>query len=68
MVTPADAQNSLAARELLFWAKQYLDITTYTVRRPPDAKGFVVLTRWAVERYWSWIVGQPSLPRPRTAA
>lgn len=82
MVTPAHAQESLAARELLFrlalphpeiaivwadsacarnglvpWAKQYLDITINTVRRPPDAKGFVVLPRrWAVERCWSSIM------------
>ncbi|WP_353962943.1 transposase [Streptomyces sp. NBC_00878] len=36
MVTPADAQDPLFARELLFrWAKKYLDITIKTVRRPP---------------------------------
>jgi transposase len=82
MVTPADAQDSLVARELLFrlalmhpeiaivwadsayaknglipWAKKYLDITVKTVRRPPQANGFIVLPRrWAVERSWSWIM------------
>ncbi|WP_175647285.1 transposase [Streptomyces cyaneochromogenes] len=39
------------------WAKEYLGITVKTVRRPPDAKGFVVLPRrWAVERGRSWIM------------
>ncbi|GAB2991652.1 hypothetical protein GCM10023080_066790 [Streptomyces pseudoechinosporeus] len=39
------------------WAKTHLDITIKTVRRPPDAKGFVVLPRrWVVERSWSWIM------------
>lgn len=39
------------------WAKTYLDITIETVRRPPEAKGFVVLPRrWVVERSWSWIM------------
>lgn len=82
MVTPADAQDSLVARELLFrlallhpeiaivwadsayaknqlvpWAKKYLDITIKTVRRPPGAKGFIVLPRrWVVERSWSWVM------------
>ncbi|MEV6947098.1 hypothetical protein AB0N07_35085 [Streptomyces sp. NPDC051172] len=38
------------------WAKEYLDITLKTVRRPPEAKGFVVLPRrWAVEHGWAWI-------------
>lgn len=39
------------------WAKTYLDITIKTVRRPPEAKGFVVLPRrWVVERSRSWIM------------
>lgn len=39
------------------WAKKYLDITIKTVRRPPGAKGFIVLPRrWVVERSWSWIM------------
>jgi transposase len=82
MVTPANARDSLVARELLFrlalmhpeiaivwadsayakndlipWAKKYLDIIIKTVRRPPQAKGFIILPRrWAVERSWSWIM------------
>ncbi|AZQ40043.1 hypothetical protein EJ357_47195 [Streptomyces cyaneochromogenes] len=46
-----------AKNGLIPWAKKYLDITLKTVRRPPEAKGFVVLPRrWTVERGWSWIM------------
>ncbi|MEV8546423.1 IS5 family transposase [Streptomyces sp. NPDC051572] len=49
--------DSAYAGKLVTWAKTYLDITIKTVRRPPDAKGFVVLPRrWVVERSWSWIM------------
>ena len=49
--------DSVYAGKLVGWAKTYLDITIKTVRRPPDAKGFVVLPRrWVVERSWSWIM------------
>ncbi|WP_406480419.1 IS5 family transposase [Streptomyces sp. NBC_01615] len=49
--------DSAYAGKLVIWAKTYLDITIKTVRRPPDAKGFVVLPRrWVVERTWSWIM------------
>lgn len=49
--------DSAYAGKLVTWAKTYLDITTKTVKRPPDAKGFVVLPRrWVVERSWSWIM------------
>lgn len=55
--------DSAYAGKLVTWAKTYLDITIKTVRRPPDAKGFVVLPRrWVVERSWSWIMRAPSLP------
>ena len=51
------ADFGYAKNELVAPAKKYLDITIKTVRRPPDAKGFVVLPRrWAVERSWSWIM------------
>ncbi|WP_078600003.1 transposase [Streptomyces violens] len=55
--------DSAYAGKLMAWAKTYLDITIKTVRRPPGAKGFVVLPRrWVVERSWSWIhAGPPSL-------
>lgn len=47
------ADSAYARNDLVAWAKKYLDITIKTVRRPPDAKGFVVLPRrWAVERGW----------------
>jgi transposase len=49
--------DSAYAGKLVTWAKTYLDITIKCVRRPPDAKGFVVLPRrWVVERSWSWIM------------
>ncbi|MFD3926618.1 IS5 family transposase [Streptomyces sp. NPDC058614] len=49
--------DSAYAGKLVTWAKTYLDITIKTVKRPPDAKGFVVLPRrWVVERSWSWIM------------
>ena len=49
--------DSAYAGKLVTWAKTYLDITIKTVRRPPDAKGFVVRPRrWVVERSWSWIM------------
>ena len=49
--------DSAYAGKLVDWAKKYLDITIKTVRRPPDAKGFVILPRrWVVERSWSWIM------------
>ncbi|AZQ32156.1 hypothetical protein EJ357_00575 [Streptomyces cyaneochromogenes] len=49
--------DSAYAGKLVTWATTYLDITIKTVRRPPDAKGFVVLPRrWVVERSWSWIM------------
>ncbi|MGW1615573.1 transposase, partial [Streptomyces sp. NPDC002285] len=49
--------DSAYAGKLVDWAKKYLDITIKTVRRPPDAKGFVVQPRrWVVERSWSWIM------------
>jgi transposase len=49
--------DSAYAGKLVTWAKTYLDITIKTVRRPPDAKGFVVLPRRrVVERSWSWIM------------
>jgi transposase len=45
--------DSAYGQKLLTWAKKYLDITIKTVRRPPDAKGFVILARrWVVERSW----------------
>ncbi|MBT2423791.1 transposase [Streptomyces sp. ISL-22] len=37
--------DSAYAGKLVDWAKKYFDITIKTVRRPPDAKGFVVLPR-----------------------
>ncbi|MGW2724017.1 hypothetical protein [Streptomyces sp. NPDC001492] len=37
--------DSAYAGKLVDWAKKYLDITIKTGRRPPDAKGFVVLPR-----------------------
>lgn len=49
--------DSAYAGKLVEWAKKYLDVTIKTVRRPPDAKGFVVLPRrWVVERSRSWIM------------
>ena len=49
--------DSACAGKLVTWAKTYLDITIKTARRPPEAKGFVVLPRrWVVERSWSWIM------------
>jgi transposase len=49
--------DSAYTGKLVTWAKTYLDITIKTVRRPPDAKGFVVLPRRrVVERSWSWIM------------
>ncbi|MEU1534716.1 IS5 family transposase [Streptomyces fagopyri] len=49
--------DSAYGGKLVTWAKKYLDITIKTVKRPPDAKGFVVLPRrWVVERSWSWIM------------
>lgn len=51
------ADSAYAKSQLVPWAKKYLDITVKTVRRPPDAKGFIVLPRrWAVERTSSWIM------------
>jgi transposase len=45
------ADSAYAKNQLIPWAKKYLDITIKRVRRPPDAKGFVVLPRrWVVER------------------
>jgi transposase len=42
--------DSAYAGKLVDWAKKYLDITIKTVRRPPDAEGFVVLPRrWVVD-------------------
>ena len=49
--------DSAYAGKLVAWARTYLDITIKAVRRPPDAKSFVVLPRrWVVERSWSWIM------------
>jgi transposase len=49
--------DSAYAGALVDWAKERLDIKIKTVRRPPDAKGFVVLPRrWVVERSLSWIM------------
>jgi transposase len=49
--------DSAYADTLAIRAKTYLDLTINTVRRPPDAKGFVVLPRrWAVERSLSGIM------------
>ncbi|KOT91829.1 transposase [Streptomyces sp. NRRL F-5755] len=51
------ADSAYAKNQLVPWAKQYLDITVKTVRRPPGARRFVVQPRrWAVERTWSWIL------------
>jgi transposase len=49
--------DSAYAGALIDWAKERLDIKIKTVRRPPDAQGFVVLPRrWVVERSLSWIM------------
>ncbi|MFG2463334.1 IS5 family transposase [Streptomyces sp. NPDC048523] len=49
--------DSAYAGGLVDWAKERLDIEIKTVRRPPGAKGFVVLPRrWVVERSLSWIM------------
>lgn len=49
--------DSAYAGALVDWAKVRLDIKIKTVRRPPDAHGFVVLPRrWVVERSLSWIM------------
>ncbi len=50
--------DSAYAGTLVTWAKTRLDLTIKTVRRPPEAAGFVVLPRlsWVVERSLSWIM------------
>jgi transposase len=49
--------DSAYAGALVDWSKERLDIKIKTVRRAPEAKGFVVLPRrWAVERSLSWIM------------
>lgn len=49
--------DSAYAGGLVDWAKERLDIKVKTVRRPPEAKGFVVLPRrWVVELSLSWIM------------
>lgn len=56
-ITIVWADTAYAKNGLVPWAKKCVDITVKTVRRPPEAKGFVVLPRrWAVERSWSWIM------------
>src|SRR5262249_3923333 len=42
--------------DLATWAKTYPGGAIKTVRRPPDAEGFVALARrWTVERSWSCV-------------
>jgi transposase len=42
--------------DIVDWVKQHLGWTLEIVRRPKDAKGFVVLPRrWVVERTFGWL-------------
>jgi len=42
--------------DIVSWVKQHLGWTLEIVRRPKDAKGFVVLPcRWVVERTFGWL-------------
>ncbi|WP_100580089.1 IS5 family transposase [Streptomyces sp. CB01201] len=49
--------DSAYAGQLVTWAKDRVNITLKTVRRPPNTTGFIVLPRrWVVERSLSWIM------------
>ncbi len=49
--------DSAYAGQLVTWARTYLNLTIKTVKRPPGAKGFVILPRrWVVERSISWMM------------
>jgi putative transposase len=44
------------AGELLLWVLQHLCCFMVIIKRPKDAKGFVLLPRrWAVERAFAWL-------------
>src|SRR3546814_514934 len=51
-------------RSLVGWAKTKTHIVLEIVKRPPGAKGFVVIRRrWVVERSFAWIMKSRRLVR-----
>jgi transposase len=62
-VTRAWADGAYSG-ELIGWVRKTLGITLTVVKRPKDAKGFVVLPkRWVVERTNSWVLRARRLVR-----